>query len=141
MGHFRKYRTFDHTADLGLEIFGRTVEELFANAAYALFDLTTDVQSIAIREERELIIEGSDWTDLFVNFLREILYFINGEDLVWSACRIDAVAPHTVHATVAGEAFVPARHTVKMEIKAITYHQAEVLQTETGWRGRIICDV
>jgi len=34
-----KYRLFDHTADIGCEIFGRTRKELFANAVAALFDL------------------------------------------------------------------------------------------------------
>lgn len=141
MGQFRKYRIFDHTADLGLEIYGHTIEELFANAAYALSDVTTNVQSVASREERALSIDGSDRTDVFVNFLREILYLINGEGLVLKTCRIDAMTPHSVTATVVGEAFVSGRHVVKAEIKAITYHQAEVLQTETGWKGRVICDV
>jgi len=51
------------------------------------------------------------------------------------------MTPHSVKATVAGEFFEPARHVVKMEIKAVTYHQATVLKTDSGWQGRIICDV
>jgi SHS2 domain-containing protein len=141
MTRLRKYRTFDHTADLGLEIYGRTVEELFANASYALYDLITDIKLIEDREERKLVIEGSDWADLFVNFLREILYLFNGEGLLIHDCRISAMTAGSVIAMVAGEVFDPSRHVVKMEIKAVTYHQASVAETRAGWKGRVIFDV
>jgi len=36
------YRLFDHTADLGVEVFGKTRKDLFVNAAAALFDLLLD---------------------------------------------------------------------------------------------------
>jgi SHS2 domain-containing protein len=39
----KRYRVFDHTADLGIQVLGRTVEELFVNGAYALFDLMADL--------------------------------------------------------------------------------------------------
>lgn len=45
----KKYERFDHTADLGLEICGRTKKELFANAALALFDVM--IQEIALRKK------------------------------------------------------------------------------------------
>jgi SHS2 domain-containing protein len=141
MTHFEKYRTIDHTADLGLEIYGRTLEELFANGLYALFDQITDIQGLENHEERELVLEGSDLTDVFVNFLREILYLFNGEGLLLRSCRIAEATPVSVKATVAGEAFDPSRHVVNMEIKAVTYHQAVVLKTGAGWKGRVICDV
>ena len=42
-----KYRVFNHTADLGVEIYGKTVEELFVNAAFAIGDLMTDLQKMS----------------------------------------------------------------------------------------------
>jgi len=141
MGHLKKYRTFDHTADLGIEVYGRTIEELFANASFALYDVMSDIRHTEQREERGIQTGGSDWADLLVNFLRETLYLFNGEGWLVQACRIDSITNYAVKAVVAGEAFDPSRHTVKMEIKAITYHQAAVLETATGWKGRVICDV
>ena len=117
------------------------MEELFANASYSLYDLITDIKLIERREERELVIEGSDWTDLFVNFLREILYLFNGEGLLIHDCRIIAITVGSVTATVAGEIFDSSRHVVKTEIKAVTYHQALVTETSAGWKGRVIFDV
>ena len=34
-----KYRIIDHTADLGLHVFGADPSELFATAARAMFDI------------------------------------------------------------------------------------------------------
>jgi len=77
-----KYNIFDHTADLGLEIYGKDEKELFSNAAFALFDIITNIDDVDIKEKRDLVIEGSDREDLLVNFLREILYMFNGEGLL-----------------------------------------------------------
>ena len=44
------YRIFDHTADLGIEVTAATLEELYAEAARALFALLTDLRSVRARE-------------------------------------------------------------------------------------------
>ena len=114
---------------------------MFANASFALYDVMCDMRHVEKRAEREIHAEGSDWADLIVNFLREMLYLFNGEGWLVQSCRIDAIQPYTVTAVVGGELFDPARHEVTMEIKAVTYHQAAVRSTADGWKGRIICDV
>ena len=71
------YHFFDHTADLGVEISGRTKKELFANAAGTLFDILIENiknngRTTRERKERYKIItvDGADVADLLVNFLR-----------------------------------------------------------------------
>ena len=74
-----RYKLFDHTADLGVEIYGKTVTDLFANAAFAVFDIITDLKHVTPTMERKIVVEGEGWEDLLVNYLREILYMFNGE--------------------------------------------------------------
>ena len=74
-----RYRVFDHTADLGVEVYGETVKELFVNAAFAVFDMLTDLDRVRAIEERNITVEGEGWEDLLVNYLREVLYLFNGE--------------------------------------------------------------
>ena len=40
-----KYKIIDHTADFGLHVFGTDPQDLFANAARAMFELITDPQT------------------------------------------------------------------------------------------------
>ena len=135
------YRIFDHTADLGVEITGASVEELYAGAAGALFDLLTDLSSVRESEERTLAVEGEGPDDLLVNFLREILYSWNGEGFLMKHCTIREAAPRRLTAVLRGETYDPARHRIRMEIKAVTYHQVSVEKTEAGWRGTVVFDV
>jgi SHS2 domain-containing protein len=136
-----RYRLFDHTADLGVQVFGTTVRELFKNGAYALFDLMAELDHVQLALERTVTATGSDWDDLWVNYLRECLYMFNGERLLFSNYDIVTIDQGQVSARMQGEAFNPVRHTIRQEIKAVTYHQASISETPRGWTGKIIFDI
>jgi SHS2 domain-containing protein len=137
----KKYKVFDHTADLGLEIFGKDERELFSNAAFAIFDLTVDLHDVNASEVRRISITGSDREDLFINYLREILYIFNGEGMLLKEFSILEISSRRLVGEVRGEAFNPERHSIKAEIKAVTYHQVEVGKNKGGWKARVIFDV
>ena len=136
-----RYRRFDHTADLGLEIYGKTVKELFANAAFAVFDSITNLKHVSATVERTIVIEGEGWEDLLVNFLREVLYLFNGEGLLLKEYSIMTIEPHHLEGLVAGEIFDSSKHRIHREIKAVTYHQVTVREAPDMWVGRVILDV
>jgi len=135
------YRVFDHTADLGIEVSGGTAAEVYTGAALALFDLVADAAAIRPAEERQVAVEGEDETDLLVNFLREVLYAWNGKGFLVKECDVREVSPRQLAAVLRGEPYDPARHRIKTEIKAVTYHEASLRQTAEGWQGRIVFDV
>ena len=135
------YRIFDHTADLGVEVTGATLEELYAGAALALFDLLTDLSSVRAGVAREIVVSGEDPAELLVNFLREILYGWNGDGFLMKSCLIREVKPRRLKALLRGEPFDPARHRIQREIKAVTYHQASVEKKGDGWVATVIFDV
>jgi SHS2 domain-containing protein len=143
----KKYRLLDHTADIGWEIFGKTRRELFAHGVAALFELmlerrksleTSDYKTL---EERSIAVAGEDLEDLLVNFLREVLYLFNGERWVVIDCRPLQITNKHIVALLTGEPYSRAKHQVKMEIKAVTYHGLSIKKAKTGWVGRVICDV
>ena len=136
-----RYNVFDHTADLGLEIYGKTVEELFANAAFAIFDSISDLKNVHATVERQIVVEGKDWEDLLVNYLREVLYLFNGESLLLNKFSIMEINHQHLEGLVSGEIYNSSKHRIHTEIKAVTYHQISVRETPVGWTGRVICDV
>ncbi|NTW77827.1 MAG: archease [Syntrophaceae bacterium] len=143
----KNYRLIDHTADIGCEIFGKTKKELFANSVAALFELMLGRQTLSDADEnkaletKSLTVEGIDLEDLFINFLREVLYLFNGEGWVIINCQPLEITNKHIVAHLAGEPYTGTRHPVKMEIKAVTYHGLSVKKTKTGWVGRVIFDV
>jgi SHS2 domain-containing protein len=145
-GWMMGYRILDHTADIGIEVQGETREDLFSQAAIALIGLLTDRARLGGTTEKIIRVEGSDTAGLWINYLREILYLYDGESfivkdvqrIVWEE---NSVTGLHLTAHCFGEIYDPRRHIIKTEIKAVTYHYAEVARTPTGWKGVFIVDV
>ncbi len=136
-----RYKLIDHTADFGIHVFGADPVELFANAAFATFDMLTEMDTLEAREIADLQVTGDDWADLMVNWLRELLYFWNGKELLVKKAQILALSENKLSASVELDPFDPDRHEIKIEIKAVTYHQIQVSEGHDGWEAKIIFDV
>ncbi|MCJ8499870.1 archease [Desulfatitalea alkaliphila] len=136
------YRLTDHTADLGMEIFGDNPTDLFANAARALFaELLPGLGSVPRRHVHHIEVEGADPADLMVNWLRELLYLFNGEGQVLCRLEIRELTETELRAEVETGDFLPERHSVVQEIKAVTYHRIQVAPEGDGWRALVVFDV
>ena len=137
------YKYFDHTADIGIEVTGRTRKELFVNTANALFDVMNERKTgeKSAKQQKEITVEGSDIADLLINFLRELLYLFNGEKFITVRCEIIRFSNKELQARLTGEAFNDKKHLIKAEIKAVTYSGLSVEKQKSGWRARVIFDV
>ena len=142
------YKFFNHTADIGIEISGRTKKDLFTNAAKALFDVLIESNESKSNSEekrqkrqRTVTVNGLDVEDLLINFLREILYLFNGEGWVLSQCEIVESGNKRLKAQLIGEPFNKEKHLIKTELKAITYSGLSVEKQKSGWKARVIFDV
>ncbi|MGV8078448.1 MAG: archease [Syntrophales bacterium] len=138
------YRVIDHTADLGIEVFGDASEDVLARAAEALFDLLAERDGIRNAESRTVHAEGQDPADLLVNFLRECLYLYTGKGFLIQCARVRLGEETSLEAEVRGEPYDPVRHRIRTEIKAVTWHGAFLGETPEGpekWKGRVIFDV
>jgi SHS2 domain-containing protein len=136
-----KYSVIDHTADFGIHVYGSDSKELFANAAWALFDSITEIDQLTGLDSCHIEVSGDDWSDLMVNWLREILYLWNGKELLVKKARILSLSETELSATVELDPFDPNRHIIKTEIKAVTYHQIRVTSSPHGWEAIIIFDI
>ncbi|MDD5476028.1 MAG: archease [Syntrophales bacterium] len=140
MGH-PPFRTLDHTADIGLEFYGKDLAELFKNAGNALMDCLVERKGLSLKEYRNLSAEGGDSEELLVNFLRELLYMANGQGFLTKHIKIDHLDERMFSGMAGGEIFDAERHYLKMELKAVTYHGAIISEEKGQLKGRIIIDV
>ncbi len=142
-----RYTEIEHTADIGVEVYGATLEELFINAGYALFDTIADADTIDATVTRALTVEGGDIETLFMNWLRELLYLFSVEQEVCSAFRVRIAKPQDTSSTLSLEADIMGepldfdKHRFETEIKAVTYHQFTVAQHDGRWQATVIFDV
>jgi SHS2 domain-containing protein len=139
--HPEIYEPLSHTGDLGMLVYGRDVPELFAHAAWAMFDLMSDATLIQPRLTMTIGVEGSDLEDLLVRWLSELLYLYDTQHFLYCAAAFTTLEPTCLAATVQGETFDAARHPIDTEIKAVTYHQIAVRQADGAWQAQVIFDL
>jgi SHS2 domain-containing protein len=133
-----RYRQIAHTADIGIEAFGKDLGEAFSNAAYGMFAIMTDVKKIREAESREFELREKDLEGLLFAFLNRLIRSFDVEHLLFRRCEVK-LAGASLKATCYGERFDPARHEIKTGIKGATYHSLEVDRESS--RIRVIFDV
>ncbi|HNT69389.1 MAG TPA: archease [Syntrophorhabdaceae bacterium] len=133
-----RYRIIDHEADTGFEAYGRTMEELFQNGVSALFSLITDAK--AVRPLVEKRIEAGGNGELFVNFLNDILYLWDTTRFIPNAVSV-RIKGQNAEGLLKGEFFDPARHAIRQEVKAVTYHKFRIVEEQGALKATVIVDV
>ncbi|MHA2220115.1 MAG: archease, partial [Candidatus Hodarchaeales archaeon] len=71
----KNYEFIDHTADLGILVFGNDLNQLFVNAANALSEILTDTSKLENIITKEINVDGEDLEQLMINWLHEVLYY------------------------------------------------------------------
>ena len=135
------YTLLDHTADLGIRVYGTDLKDLFEGAGRALMHLMVKAEIPSKTHSMKISVSGEDLADLMVRWLGEILYLFAGEKLVVTSIRVGSVSSSHLEATLETAPFEPEFHEVLSDIKAVTYHQSQVTEKENGWEARIIFDV
>jgi len=137
----KKYRLTTRQSELAVKVTGGSQADLFANSAFALFDVISDVEKIEIKERLPLEVEGADRDDLLVNWMRELLYLYQGSGYLLKEFVIREVKDTSLKAEVCGEKVDPDRHEIKQEIAAVAYHQSRMTKTGNQWTAQLIFEV
>ncbi len=135
------FEFIDHTADVGLVAYGSTRKEVFINAAAGMVSLITDPEKVIPSYQREIALDADDYADLLIAWLNELLYLFDAENLIFSQFEITRLTPNSLTATVSGEKIDLARHEIKTQVKAATYHQIKLNPEKEGFSARIILDI
>jgi SHS2 domain-containing protein len=141
MENQKKYRLMTRQSELAVRVVGNSQADLFANSAFALFDVMTDLEKIEVKERLPLEVEGADRDDLMVNWMRELLYLYQGSGYLLREFQIREVKDTLVKADVCGEKIDPDRHDMKKEVTAVAYHQSRMEKTGNQWTAQLIFEV
>lgn len=130
------------TADLLVEAYGSTIGEAFANAALAMFNAITSLKKVEPQISRGIELESEDLVGLLYDFLDELLFINDTENLIFS--EIDVYVDDErvrLRAECRGERFDPAKHESGAVVKAVTFHQMRIEKADERWRVRVVFDL
>ena len=135
------FEILDHTADIGLRAYGATLAEIFINSALGLESIALDADRVEPSKRYPLSATAQDTEALLVNWLNEIIYFIDGERVAFAGFDITDITERSVTAQGWGEPRDPIRHPARLVVKAATYHQLALARTAEGWTAEIFFDI
>lgn len=132
------FEVVDHTADWALLVRGQSLEQLFINAALGMATLlVTELHDVPLDETRSLELNAIDAESLLVEWLTELAYLAETEQLVFREFLLTAVTPTHLKAAIRGGQ-APA---LQKHIKAVTYHNLAIIKSEAGLETTIVFDV
>jgi SHS2 domain-containing protein len=133
------FEELGHTAEIGLRVQAKSSQGLFACAALGMFGLLNAPPDPSVPAiEYDLVVESIDVESLLVDWLNELLYLFETTGALYNQYEIKQWTPTHLTATVAG---VPPAHPPAIHIKAATYHQLQVAQSDRGWMAQIYFDI
>jgi SHS2 domain-containing protein len=91
-------------------------------------------------QTKTIVLSAEDNSYLLFDWLSELLYAFEAEKLLFSQFDVQ-INSHQLSATCRGEPMDPSRHHMEHEVKAVTYHNLHVEQTDGGWRAEVIVDI
>lgn len=134
----RSHKFLSHVADIRLKIEGNPMEELFLAAIEGMGNLIkknicNTMPEQNEHEEEELLkekieISSTDSTALLIDFLSEVLTYTQVNKAVYCKAKIEKINNNFLSCTVLG------KHVDNFDedIKAVTYHEAEIKKNEAG---------
>jgi SHS2 domain-containing protein len=135
------YRTFDHTGDLGLEIWAGTPARLYALAAEVLLAQVAQVPAGPPEVQVRLRLTGDDPGDLLVHWLNTALLQAELARAVWTRAEVSALTPESLEAVLEGRRLDPRRDLLLREVKAVSHHHFLIRLEPGSCRCRLVVDL
>ncbi len=140
-GMNKGFEIIDHTADIGIMAYGADIKELFSNAALALFSLITEPESIERKFHLDLDVRSDNIDTLVIEWLNELIYLFDVKHILFNRFDIRSLTNNRLKATCYGEHFNTVKHTIKVGVKAATYHMLKLDKNDDGFKVRVILDI
>jgi SHS2 domain-containing protein len=142
----KKYELIEHTADIGIRIYGKNIKDLFNNAAAVLFTLLVEYEPKK-KKKREMLVEAETPEELLVVWLNELISIFFTYKFLPAKYNIaieenKELQRYILKANMQGEEFNPYENKkINMEIKAATYHNLKIEKYNKGYKAEVIFDV
>ena len=142
------FKIQNHTADIGIRVWAKTLPELFEEAAGAMMSILLDKEDEAPENQKAVRLEAPSVDELLFHWLREILFLIENENVAYIEFHIENhnlaekdADTYFLTANIQGTAFSKLRHEVCKEIKAVTRHGYYLKKNEPWWETSVLFDV
>ncbi len=140
----KQYEYLPHTADVKFRAYGKTLEEAFVNAAFAMFNVMVETNDVKLKISKEVAAAGDDLPSLLQGFLEQFIILLDTDNFFLS--RITKIkvgsrnGKYFLSATAAGDE-AKNYETIGPQVKAATYNSMFVKQEGKHWTAQVVVDI
>jgi SHS2 domain-containing protein len=131
------FEEIDHTADRAFKVRAPSREELFSEAADALYSLGGMRTGPAAAETKVVSLKADDLEGLFILWLNELLYLADHDRLALRDIRIARLTDTELTASGRMDEIISAGKY----IKAATYGGLSISEENGVWKATVVVDV
>ena len=126
----KKFELLEHTADAKFRAYGKSLEEAYENAAFAMTSLMYDSEMVAALKIEKIKVKGKDMEQLLYNFLEEFLFLQDSKQFVMHGFVtpikiLKAGGKFHIVAEISGDE-IKDEYEVRPVVKAMTYAEIEI---------------
>ena len=132
------YKILEHPADVRVQAFGKTKEELFLNAVLGMNEiLKPKAKSKNSKVVRKIKVKSIDLNALLVDFLSEVLCQIQTNKEIYNKIGFEEFGDNRLKAELFGNEI----ESFGEDIKAATYHNLKIEQRNGLYEAIILFDI
>ena len=129
----------DLTSDVMIEAYGKTLKEVFENAAFGMFNVICQIDKIKPEKKVEIEVRADNIEELMIAWLQELIAEVDINYMFFSKFDVIEISDTHLKARVFGEEANPKKgETV---VKAVTYYKYKFEKTEKGYKVRVSFDI
>jgi SHS2 domain-containing protein len=129
----------DLTSDVLYEAYGKTLKELFENAALALLSVVCQIDRVKPKKTEEFEMKGKNLEDTMFNWLQGVIAIVDTESMFFSKVEVEEVDEKHVKAKLFGETMKP--ELGETVVKAVTYYKYKLEKTKQGYKITVSLDI
>lgn len=127
-------------ADVAVEVWANTIEELFCDSALAITEVMVETATVEPRIEKGISLSSNSLDMLLYDFLSEIVYLKDAQSLLFSKfdVKIDGLY---LEAKLFGENIDREKHNLRIDVKAVTLYRFKLYYEDKFWRAEFVLDI
>ena len=141
----KKYKFLEDVAiaDIAYEAYGKNLNELFENAAFAIFELSANLKTVEAKKKIEVKLENEKIENLLYDFLSEILFLKDSKYMVFKKVKINIKdgEKYQLKAVLEGDTINPEKQKLENDIKAVTMHMFKIEKEQNSWKATVVLDI
>lgn len=138
------YQFLSHTADIGIKITNNSLTSAFEESVVALLELIFGKKIRNLRSteiEQTIEVNGYDLDSLFINFMNEILFLIDGKKIIPLKLKVEFTSKSSLNFKFQPYYFSIEQFPIQIYVKAVTYHQLEIKSSENSTEINFYLDI